>query len=67
MRISAAEALRGNLPDGVYQYTGSAGQTLTRCVGFEAGAMFTAAMRQRARARTNNDQLALEIAALIRK
>jgi hypothetical protein len=55
------------LPDGVYQYTGSAGQTVTRCVGFEAGAMFTAAMRQRARARTNNDQLALEIAALIRK
>jgi hypothetical protein len=29
-RISAAEALRGNLPDGVYQYTGSAGQTVTR-------------------------------------
>jgi hypothetical protein len=66
-RISAAEAERDDLPDGVYVYSNGRGQTVTRQVGEVACKTFTAAMRVRALTRGGNDQLAEEIAGLIRR
>ncbi len=66
-RISAAEAARDDLPPGVYVYPNGRGQTATRCVGEAHCRAFTAAMRVRALTRRSNDQLAEDIAALIRR